>query len=60
MVIYPWDLFAHYSLLDILTIPHHRRGAALVYFTADGIVSGPLLFYRPELSATSSIYVCGC
>ena len=49
IVIHPWDLLTHWSILDILTIPHHQWGAALVYFTGDGIVSGPLLFYRPEL-----------
>ena len=49
MVIHPWELLAHYRIIDILTIPYHQWGAALVYFTGDGIVSGFLLFCRPDL-----------
>ena len=36
-----------------MTIPDHQWGAALVYFTGDGIVSGLLPFYRPELRVIS-------
>jgi len=49
MAVHPWEFLAHCIILDILTIPDHQWGAALVYFTGDDIVSGPLPIDRPEL-----------
>ena len=45
----PMEPLAHCSIPDILTIPDHQWGAALVYFTGDDIVSRSPPSYRPEL-----------
>jgi len=55
------EFLAHCSILDILTIPDHQLGAALVYFTGDDIVSSsfPDLLTRAKV-IISSIEACDC
>jgi DNA polymerase lambda len=46
----PREPLADPSIPDILTIPEHQWGAALVYFTGTDIVSCSPLSYRPDLN----------
>jgi DNA polymerase lambda len=44
-IVHSREPLAYWGILDILTIPTHQWGAALVYFTGDDIVSCYLPVY---------------